>query len=757
MFLRIEEGKVGAWLFDAVNVNVDEAFIRNYLYRTSEIKEFLDIRRDNKNFVVATKGFGKTLLLKAKRFILQSQTRGVTILPENENIMVEVPPGKANLTENEIGYLASSYEVWPMIWQASIYTTIIKKFCSGAEIEKIIASSNTDNKVTELLRSEIINGVTDCFINLYDIGKDGLQDCFDFVNKLLAVKMKQVGDSVAIFIDNIDEHFNNIIQTSKYGADVWLNAQMGLIDAIYLIGRQNHNIKIYASIRKEAYDLFVKNDLMSLQYPDTRSAITYNYNDLRSIFDFNVLQEKDGNLIAPNEKDSIARFFGDKNFYVTHTLTRENELIFNYIYRHTLQRPRDLMFIGKAISTLPPVQRKSKEELKRLVNAKATEIATQYIKEFAPHVALDIHRLFRLIPGNVITSSKAREICSKYNMVSCEEEDCKMCDRTHIFCILYTVGLVGYVRFDTAVQKNFQSFLAPGEITLLDKKGVLPSSKYYLVHSILEAIVSADSDGYSYNLSNKNIVGDLRGWVDEGEHDEIKGNFFIVKADIEGFGRIMQDNINKAKEYKKLFSESIKRRCTNLLYHQHKDGDALEIINENLDQTLDSVFGVMDDLAKSNLMLRVAMHHGHIELSMNRHSVVPESTSAMRIVARMEVLGVGGQIIVSEDVKSEIIRYSNIYAVIPYLRVIAGVPSSDSDGFFNISKTHERPENIRLFAVRYNNEVLKQENVVNMALLWKNDGISYSEIARRLNSRGILPFSRKGQWDGQKVSRALFS
>jgi hypothetical protein len=55
-----------AWTVDADDIRVAEDFDESLLHRTPEIDSFLTPDRDDKFIVIATKGFGKTLLLKAK-------------------------------------------------------------------------------------------------------------------------------------------------------------------------------------------------------------------------------------------------------------------------------------------------------------------------------------------------------------------------------------------------------------------------------------------------------------------------------------------------------------------------------------------------------------------------------------------------------------------------------------------------------------------------------------------------------------------
>ena len=69
-----------AWTVDADDIRVAEDFDESLLHRTPEIDGFLRADRDDKFIVIGTKGFGKTLLLKAKRILYQREARA-TCLP----------------------------------------------------------------------------------------------------------------------------------------------------------------------------------------------------------------------------------------------------------------------------------------------------------------------------------------------------------------------------------------------------------------------------------------------------------------------------------------------------------------------------------------------------------------------------------------------------------------------------------------------------------------------------------------------------
>ena len=60
-----------AWTVDADDIRVAEDFDDALLHRAPEIDAFLTFEREDKFIVIGTKGFGKTLLLNAKRVLYQ--------------------------------------------------------------------------------------------------------------------------------------------------------------------------------------------------------------------------------------------------------------------------------------------------------------------------------------------------------------------------------------------------------------------------------------------------------------------------------------------------------------------------------------------------------------------------------------------------------------------------------------------------------------------------------------------------------------
>ena len=90
------------WTVDADDIRVADDFDETLLYRTPEIDAFLAPDRDDKFIVIGTKGFGKTLLLKAKRILYQREGRSECL-----------PTGA--LLDKPIGDKIFSRRCWPTL------------------------------------------------------------------------------------------------------------------------------------------------------------------------------------------------------------------------------------------------------------------------------------------------------------------------------------------------------------------------------------------------------------------------------------------------------------------------------------------------------------------------------------------------------------------------------------------------------------------------------------------------------------------
>ena len=93
-----------AWTVDADDIRVAEDFDDALLHRTPEIDAFLAPGRDDKFIVIGTKGFGKTLLLKAKRILYQRAGQSICLPSGN---LLDKPIGDKIFSREAIAFFAA--------------------------------------------------------------------------------------------------------------------------------------------------------------------------------------------------------------------------------------------------------------------------------------------------------------------------------------------------------------------------------------------------------------------------------------------------------------------------------------------------------------------------------------------------------------------------------------------------------------------------------------------------------------------------
>src|SRR5262245_24173674 len=465
-----------AWTVDADDIRVAEDFDDALLHRTPEIDNFLSPDRDDKFIVIGTKGFGKTLLLKAKR-ILYQRRGGTACLPTGN--LLDKLIGDKIFGKEALAFFTASSLPWARVWLTAIAVTILKH-------RRQTEGLKVNPRLARLIADEQLHGVIDHFVRLLEFSPSDLQRSASDTDGHLAPRLRAVNTPVAIFIDGVDEYFNKHIASSPSRAsvtgelspEVWHFAQLGLVEVAYQLRRINHHLKVFAAVRKEAYAR-LQTTVMAQQYRGSAIDIVYPIESLREIFVNNVRLEKSDRMVRPERlrADPLESFLGQIS--ITDIYTGVQEDAFEYLARHTLLRPRDLMSIGERLAALRPAERQNEGRLKETVNRAATEIAQEYLGEIAPYLGgLDLEQFLRRLPGPVFSSAEVGELFRAHS------GEGGAADERHVFCALYRVGLLGHLHHDWVRGDWVQRFLRPGEGTL-EPDGVLPRATHYLVHPVL--------------------------------------------------------------------------------------------------------------------------------------------------------------------------------------------------------------------------------------------------------------------------------
>jgi class 3 adenylate cyclase len=660
-----------AWTVDADDIRVAEDFDESLLHRTPEIDAFLTPDRDDKFIVIGTKGFGKTLLLKAKRVLYQREGR--TICLPNGNLL-DKPIGDKIFGREAIALFAASPLPWSKVWLSAIALAALKHVGDTDGLK-------VGPRLSGLVADAQLHSVIDHFVRLLDLTPSELQRCATETDGHLVPRLRALKSPLAVFIDGIDEYFNKHVEdapasasvTGELSPNVWYFAQLGLVEVAYQLRRINHHLKIFAAIRKEAYARLPQRTAMAQQYRGSAVDIVYSPESLHEIFVNNVRLLKPDRMVKSDISKSkpLEAFLGCTT--VVDTYTREEEDAFEYVCRHTLLRPRDLMTIGERLTALRPDERRNEFRLKEAVNQAATEIAHEYLAEIAPYVAgLDPESVFQRLPGHVITRSELESLGAGAPSGGTRDP----------FTSLYRVGLLGYVQHDRVRGEWRQRFLRPGEATL-QTDGFLPHASHYLVHPVLFDVIARSNPAFLRRIDRVNIVGYDRPWretIDIGRDLDVR-QCCVLKADIQSFSSLMRAGVDAP--VRTALEEAVLRWAPAASITEVRAGDAAVIAADDPVALAQTARHLMDHVyqAPGQPRLRIALHYGEVQTRRNPADLSTEIVGggAILCAARVEPLVEGGQIWATEEFRQQFLQRPSLWRTSP-------VPGPGGEQLFNIRK-----------------------------------------------------------------------
>ena len=665
-----------AWTVDADDIRVAEDFDESLLHRTPEIDAFLTPGRDDKFIVIGTKGFGKTLLLKAKRILYQREGNAVCLPSGN---LLDKPIGDKIFGREAIAFFAASPLPWAKVWLAAIAVATLKHV-NGTDGLKVNA------RLASLIGDAQLHSVIDHFVRLLDFTPSELQRCATDTDGHLVPRLRALKSPVTIFIDGIDEYFNKHVEdlptqpsvTGELHPNVWHFAQLGLVEVAYQLRRINHHLKVFAAIRKEAYSRLPQRTAMVQQYRGSAVDIVYSPESLREIFVNNVRLVKADRMVQPERARAhpLEAFLGRAS--VTDTATREEEDAFEYVCRHTLLRPRDLMTIGERLGALRPDERRNEHRMMEAVNHAATEIAHEYLAEIAPYIGeLDLERVFQRLPGPVLTRAEVEALCND------PAPDAYPANGSEpAFHALYRVGLMGYVEHDIVRGEWRQRFLRPGDATL-EPRGVLPRATHYLLHPVLSGVIGGLNPEYLQRIDRLNIVGYDRPWKTPGgaERSASVSALCVLKADVHAFGSLMSAGADGP--VRKALGDAVKRWAPPGSISETTAGDSALVVCDDPVALVQMARHLMDDVygAPGQPRLRIALHHGEVQ-TREREADLQLSVvggTALLCAVRVEAVVEPGQIWATEEFRDQFMQRPSLW------RTVALRPPAGGE-LFNVSK-----------------------------------------------------------------------
>jgi class 3 adenylate cyclase len=677
------------WTIDADDIKIAEDFDDALLHKPPWIEGYLTVGGDDKFIVIGTKGFGKTLLLKAKRIRYQ-KTDGVLCIPENA--LLDKPVGDKIFSKDLLALYANSTEWWTKVWLVSIAAAVLKRL---DQIDGLPVSP----RLRDLLADRSLRGVIDHFVNLLDLPRHELHRCASDVDKVLVPRLRALNTPLAIFIDNVDEYFNKHVRavgrpsdTGEISPSIWYFSQMGLVEVAYQLRRVNHHLKVFAAVRKEAFAKFDEVTSMVQQYRGSAIDIAYTVESLREIFVNNIRREKDRNLVAPDmlRSNPLHAFLGQTA--VPNPYTHEEEDVFDYIARHTLRRPRDFMTIGQKLSDLRPQERRVRHHFMEVVDRGASEIASEYLNEISPYLgAVDLPRVLARLSSNVLSCDEVERIFFDHNTAE------GAVGEEHIFCMLFRAGLLGYLDLDHVTGKPVQRFLAPGE-GIFKPDGILPQSSHYLVHPVLSGLVAGLNPDYAQRLDRVNIMGNGRPWREPTDR-QLK-TLMVLRADVDGFGVLMQRGLDDAT--RDAVRRAVDAFAGDCLHASVGDGDSLLLVDDRILVLIKAARRILEEVSEApgSPRLRVAIASGPVAVR-ERGEDPPsiEGGTALLVASRIEPLVPAGEIWVTEEIPLLLESTDTLFRAEP-VGPVSGLPH-DGDGRINVKKpgSDERDIWVRLYRV----------------------------------------------------------
>ena len=694
------------WIIDADNFNLNTG--KDMLLLNEEMQGYLDKDNSIQSFVVATKGIGKTILLKMKREAMAN----FLMIPESG---IDKFAFSDNLSHDSVELFRDLHNI-ESIWSIAIVMSTLRRVSYAFEPGELC------HFLAGLYKSRQVGSVSEYFSYLIHADRD---DYFrakaDLEGVLVPAYKRAVTTPIAIFIDNIDEYFNKHLDPaaleSVAGAlepELWYTAQMGLVLSFFNLHKFNHHVKLFASIRKEALSRYKKEQVLFQQVAERTLELRYSSLELERIFVNNLRREPKDRFAFPErlEKDPIGAYFGFST--IRHKQVKSDEDLFQYIVRHTLSRPRDLMQIGKALSRLAP-QERTQESFRSVVHEVSAEIVGTYMSEVRPHIkAIDLPRLMSLVDTNALTRERVREICRQYNAVMtggkagaavsdsrnlwipCEagEDSCEGCEGCDAFCLLYKLGFLGYLINDGSKTTRLQKFCLPGEKTF-DGDNILPDSELYLINPILNSTIMERNRAYIGNRNKRNVVGNGLVWYLEDDR-ATRRKYCALKADVCGFSRIMDLGATRTLAIKKKIAELATPEVLGCESVSYSEGDAISAVDRGAERMTEAAFRILDQVRRLGLEVRIALDFGFMTVA----SPTEMTGTPFLHSARVEPLVEPNQIWCTETFARELDRLRTIYRTVDLFDEPPASlrPRKKADGF-DVGKDGQPGLELRLYRV----------------------------------------------------------
>ena len=446
-----------------------------------------------------------------------------------------------------------------------------------------------------------------------------------------------------------------------------ITRRIGLLLATRMLTAQNSHVKIYASIRTEAYNACKEEipDIANLRAHILRVVLTPT--DLQRIFEQNIAVEDPAHLVDPQANDLWTRFVGKENLFIRQTFTGRIEPIFSYILRHTHSRPRDLMTVGSLIRAIPPEERTA-QRIRDAVNDAAVSLCESFLIETSPHYFwFNQDALFANINSNVFDGDELKALGETFeasqndelssNYYKQDDGVAEVATGDGALDDLYSCGLLGAAVSRPTGKGKVQAFESIYNVSgkYSNRSVNRPIASRYLIHPLLGSYLRRRYSCIGDNVDSLNVITPGGDWV------EANGLGYILQADICNFSEILKD-ADRKDIFKEVFRNILDEARDGIEIVEHHEGDRLLLGDQSGYLLVQAARKIADGLNESmfSCKMRFGLDFGAFRTESDREtgeSKLLANTLAQKS-ARLEQVAAPGYMLMKPHVFDALDQYN---------------------------------------------------------------------------------------------------
>ncbi|XYH98681.1 protein kinase domain-containing protein [Sorangium sp. So ce1128] len=490
-----------SWASDANQIDIGA--LKDLTFKNAVVREFLD--SGNKHFVSGSKGLGKTLLLTYKRSVLseiylatgrERRQSAVQFIPEGRpylDLMGDLP----SVDQTRIDLMSGLHEC-KRLWSFSFRLSIVSYQPALADAGDPEDLAPLPRNLRGLLEGRPVEP-TVVVKELLSLTVRQINQVIDAMEGPLERRLRSLHSGIYIFVDKLDQALRRLPRAA------WIHMQGGMIEAAWDLMNANRHVKIFATIREEAFSAY-ESDIKTNLYGAT-STLRYAKHEL-----FELLEK----LTYYYERLPLREFIHLD--MVSTGRSARGERTFDFLYRHTLGRPRDLVILASEISR----NRAALDErtFPRIVqDTSAGLLVANIFDEMRVFLEVLCHRDKRvqflgLLPCDVLTHGEVVEAWCSFHGVDRAYFDAHGRDADdvyHPFRELFECGLLGVLGADPSGERQVQRFRQPHD-AVVGSRHELPRSRYYLLHPSLRALIEPLPGGGRFHAIRHVVIGHGEPW-----------------------------------------------------------------------------------------------------------------------------------------------------------------------------------------------------------------------------------------------------